>query len=181
MIREVQLLSHLPEYIQSYREIQKIMEAETPEVQRLEDKSEVIKDNQFISFCEEEGIKRYEELLGVIALDDDTLENRRFRVLSAWNNYIPYTMVTLKQRLEMLCGVDGYLLELRADRYFLKVQIALTSKKNYAQVEKLLQEVVPCNLMIHVSLLYNKHSLLRQFTHRQLSQYTHRQIRNEVL
>ena len=57
MIRDVNLIGHLPLYVQGYREIKGIMDAEEPEVQLVEDISEVIKDNMFILHADEEGIK----------------------------------------------------------------------------------------------------------------------------
>ena len=48
MIREVNLLSFLPEFVQEYREIKHIMNSEQPEIQKLEDETEIIKNNQFI-------------------------------------------------------------------------------------------------------------------------------------
>lgn len=43
MIREVNLLSFLPEFVQEYREIKHIMNSEQPEIQKLEDETEIIK------------------------------------------------------------------------------------------------------------------------------------------
>ena len=45
----------------------------------------------------------------------------------------------------------------------------------------MLKETVPANMVLDLSLLYNQHKTLKQFTHRQLSAFTGKQIRNEVL
>ena len=45
MIREVELLNHLPLFIQEYREIREIMKSENPEIQSLEDETEIIFNN----------------------------------------------------------------------------------------------------------------------------------------
>ena len=60
MIREVNLLSFLPEFVQEYREIKHIMNSEQPEIQKLEDETEIIKNNQFILSCDIDGIARFE-------------------------------------------------------------------------------------------------------------------------
>ncbi|EOS27670.1 hypothetical protein C806_00117 [Lachnospiraceae bacterium 3-1] len=181
MIREVDLISYLPEYLHGYQELEKIMAVQQVEIQALEDITEVFKNNQFILSADEQGIKKYEIMLGVTALDDDTLENRKFRVLSRWNNTIPYTVFTLKEKLENLCGKDGYILEALNEEYRVFVRVALTSKKNYRMVEEMLNEVIPANMIVDLSLLYNQHSTLGKFTNRQLAMYTQNQIRNEVL
>lgn len=181
MIRKVDLISYLPEYLHGYKELGKTMEAQQAEIQKLEDIIEELKNNQFIISADEQGIKKYETMLGVIALDDDTLENRKFRVLSRWNNTIPYTVFTLREKLENLCGKDGYILKVMNKEYRVLVRVSLISKKNYRMVEEMLNEVIPANMVIDLSLLYNQHITLGKFTHRRLAAYTHSQIRNEVL
>lgn len=181
MIREVDLISYLPEYLQEYREIQEALNSQQPEVQKLEDITEILMNNQFILWSDEQGIERFENMLGLKALDDDTLENRRFRVLSRWNNAIPYTVFILKEKLKTLCGEEGYSLEIFHEEYRIKVRVALKSRKNYRMAEEMLLEVVPANMVIDLSLLYNQHETLKQYTHAQLAAYTQDQIRNEVL
>ena len=181
MVRKVDLISYLPEYLHGYKELRKIMEVQQAEIQKLEDITGALINNQFIISADEQGIEKYETMLGVAALDDDTLENRKFRILSRWNNTIPYTVSALKEKLENLCGKDGYILEVLNGEYRVFVRIALTSKKNYRMVEEMLEEVIPANMVIDLSLLYNQHATLKKFTHRQLAAYTHNQVRNEVL
>mgnify|MGYP006922460833 CR=1 FL=1 len=62
-----------------------------------------------------------------------------------------------------------------------KVRVALTNRKNYGMVEEMLKEVIPANIWIDLSLLYNQHKTLGKFTHRQLAAYTQKEVRNEVL
>ena len=95
MIREVDLVSYLPEFLREYIELKKILDVQQPEVQLLEDLTEKLKDNQFILFADTQGIEKFEQMLKIQALDDDTLENRRFRIMSRWNNKIPYTVQTV--------------------------------------------------------------------------------------
>nr|WP_308742111.1 putative phage tail protein [uncultured Anaerocolumna sp.] len=181
MIRKVNLIEYLPQIVQDYREIKEVMTTENPEFQLVEDESEILMNNQFVETANERGIKRFEDMLGIKALDDDTLENRKFKVLSVWNNAIPYSIRALKQKLAVLCGEDGYSLNIEYSNYKITVRVSLISKKNFSQVEKMLNEVVPCNMIIDVNLLYNQHETLAKFTHKQLSSYTHEQLRNEVL
>lgn len=181
MIREVDLISYLPEYLQAYREMRETLLAQQQEIQRLEDLTETIQDNQFILYSNEEGIERFENLLKTKALDDDSLENRKFRVLSLWNNSIPYTVLVLHNKLETICGKDGYNLKVINEQYKVIVRVALKSKKNFEMVEEMLNTVLPANMVIDLSLLYNQHLTLSKFTHEQLKARTHREIREEVL
>jgi len=69
---------------------------------------------------------------------------------------------------------------LDANNYVLTVRVALTSKNVLSDVAKLLDRVVPRNLLIDLSLLYNKNNQLSKFTHEELKKYTHIQLREEV-
>lgn len=181
MNREIDLMDYLPEYLKEYKELEKTLKAQQPEIKKLAETVERLKNNQFITTADEEGIRKFETMLEVTALDNDTLENRKFRVLSRWNNTIPYTASVLRKRMENLCGKDGYQLEILHLESKVKVRVALTNKKNYGMVEEMLQEVIPANIWIDLSLLYNQHKTLSKFTHRQLAAYTQKEVRNEVL
>ncbi len=181
MIREVNLADYIPLYMQDFSEIKEILNTENIEFQTIDDESETILDNQFIFTCSEVGIKRFEDMLGIKALDDDTLENRRFKVLSVWDNAVPYSIRALKEKLAVLCGEAGYTLNVYYDTYSIKVRIALKNMKNYVQAENMLRAVIPCNMLMDLSLLYNQHSTLKGFTNRQLKEFTQYQIRNEVI
>lgn len=180
MIREVDLLSYIPDFLKEYEEMKVIQLALQPEIQLMEDETEVLFDNQFISSSDIRSIRRYEKMLEMQPFADDTLAERRFKVLSRWNRMIPYTKVTLRQKLAVLCGEDGYTLDIDPKKV-IAVRVALKSKRNLNEVREMLEEFVPCNMVIDLDLLYNQHSVLGKFTHKQLGAWTHRQIRNEVL
>ena len=181
MSREIVLIDYLPPFLQGYREIQAIMTAENPEFQAVSDEGQVVLDNTFIMYCSEKGIARFEKMLGIYPLPTDTLDSRRSRVLTRWNEQLPYTMRTLKQQLEALCGKDGYSIELYNDAYTIEVKVNLIAKSNFDDVDALLQRVIPANMIIDLRLIYNQHLTLKQFTHAHLQTYTHNQLRSEVL
>ena len=69
----------------------KLMQAENPEFQLANNETEKIKNNLFIETCDEKGISRFESIMGIFPLDTDTLESRISRVLTRWNEKLPYT------------------------------------------------------------------------------------------
>lgn len=85
----------------------------------------------------------------------------------------------LKNQLRILCGENGYETLLDGDNFTIHVKVALTTKKLKGEVEKLCNRVVPLNLFINVTLMYNTQSLLSPYTHNYLHLYTHQQLRDE--
>ena len=169
-----------PPIMQELKEFQKIAEIEDSLFEQLKQEIESIVNEQFISTATEKGIARREKMLKVVPFADDTLETRRFRVQSVWNDKLPYTYRVLLERLDSLCGPDGYVIELNAGEYSLNIKIELTKKRMFDEVVKITRQMVPANIFVTVELRYNQHFTFANFTHGQLRQYTHYQLRNEV-
>ena len=170
-----------PPIMQELEEFQKIAEIEELYFGQLKQEIENIVDDQFIQTATEKGIARREKMLKVVPFADDTLETRRFRVQSLWADKLPYTYRVLVERLDNLCGPDGYVMELNAGEYSLDIKIELTKKRMFDEVVRFTRQMVPANLVITVELRYTQHFTLANYTHGQLSQYTHYQLRNEAI
>ena len=148
MIREVNLLSFLPEFVQEYREIKHIMNSEQPEIQKLEDETEIIKNNQFILSCDIDGIARFENLLGITPKPDDTLDARKSRVITRWNDSIPYTYKGLKEKLNVMCGEGNYLLIPSFNEYGLDIVVSLPLSGQADELDYMLSYMIPANIVV---------------------------------
>ncbi|MDU1348260.1 putative phage tail protein [uncultured Clostridium sp.] len=169
------------EDIKDIKEFKLIDEIENPEIDKLNKDIADLIDDQFIQTATEKGIARREKILKIAPFADDTLETRRFRVLARWNEQLPYTYRVLINKLNQLCGEDGYTVILNAGQYTLNIKIARIKKRMFDEVKLMARKIVPCNLAINVVIMYNQHSTLRNFTHGQLRNYTHKGTREEVL
>ena len=148
MIREVNLLSFIPEFVQEYREIKHIMNSEQPEIQKLEDETEIIKNNQFILSCDIDGIARFENLLGITPKPDDTLDARKSRVITRWNDSIPYTYKGLKEKLNVMCGEGNYLLIPSFNEYGLEIVVSLPLSGQADELDYMLSYMIPANIVV---------------------------------
>jgi hypothetical protein len=181
MDREINLLNYLPSVMQEFKEFKVLAEAENPEVSALWSVLEDIMNDQFINDSTENGVKRWETILKIIPKGTDSLDVRKFRILTRLNEKLPYTFTALEQQLVTLCGADRFSLELNNGTYTLTVRVELAAKGKFDEVNELLKRTVPANIVIDLSLLYNQQSVLSGFTHGQLSAYTHNQLRIEVI
>ncbi len=165
--------------MQTYAEIEQIMKVEQTQVEYLWDEIKDLLKESIVSDESEVGAGRWESILDITPLDTDTLQLRNFRIRGRLIEDLPYTYETLNNQIRTLCGEDGYLLNLDSDNFRLSVKVALTTKKLKQEVEKLCERVVPLNLFIDVTLMYNTHELLHPYTHGYLHSYTHQQLRDE--
>ena len=181
MANERKLIDYLPPFMQEYSEIQHIMDSEQPEVDFLWNEFENVLNNQFIQDATQYGVKRWESMLKIASKGTDTLEERKFRILSRLNQELPYTLTKLKEALVTLCGVGNFSIDLQAAKYHIEIKLALDNKNNYAEILDLLEQMIPANLTQNVQIMYNSNNTFKQFTHDQLTVYTHKQLREEVL
>lgn len=147
MVRDINLIHYLPLFVQEYREIKHIMDAENPEFQLVADESEVLKNNQFITTCDENGIARFEKILGITPTAEDTLASRVSRVLIRWNDAVPYTWKIFLQKLQTLCG-DNYEVTPDWNNYELEIITHLDLYGQVDELENMLGYIMPANILV---------------------------------
>ena len=149
MIREVDLVSYLPPFMQSYKEPVATLEAENPEFSLMWSATDRCLRNRFISTADEYGISRFEKMLKIYPTADDTLESRRSRVQSKWFNTIPYTWKVLLQKLLVLCGDSDF--EVTGDfktGYTLYIDTDLELYGQVEELENIINTMIPENLVV---------------------------------
>lgn len=148
MIRDINLIEHLPPFVQEYREIDQITKAENPEFQLVVDESETIKNNQFIETSNLDGIARFEKLLKIIPSADDTLESRISRVLTRWNDVIPYTYRAFIQKMMVLCDGVNFTINNNYNEYKMEIITHLEMSGQVDELQNLLGYIIPSNIEI---------------------------------
>lgn len=171
------LIDYLPPIVGDTVEFKELCKTEETEISNLWDGTARVLDEQYLETMSEYGVGRTEKMLGITPFDTDTLADRKFRIKAWSNSDLPYTIRALERMLSALCGED-YTLTLTG--YEMTVKMGLGVHKQYNEVEKLLERVVPANIKITVELLYNTHEMLSEYTHAQLAAYTHGELRTEV-
>lgn len=159
--------------IREYKQLGATEDAELANIWEVLDR---IRSELYINTAESLGLERWESILGIVNTSDD-VAFRRFRILSRLNS----TNFTLNQRLTAIVGADNYKIDYYFKEYKLKVSLTLDTKEYEKEVRRMLDEVVPANLIIDFGLLYNTHEILGRFTHEQLSKYTHQKLREDAV
>lgn len=177
---ERRLIDYLPPFVQRFKEMAAIMDTEQPEFELAWQNAENTLADQFVDTATINGIKRWEKIYDIIPKANDTLEERRFVILSKMNERPPYTLAALDNVLTALCGDDGYSLYMNYEKYELMVKLALDNEKNLETVVDLLNRILPANIVRNVS-VYNTYAVLENYTHEELSRFTHDELRKDVL
>ena len=170
---------YAPEFWTDVVDFDCIYSLENKELDELEYLRNTLIKNTFILDADVSGVERTEKMFKITPHDNESLEDSKFRLLTYYNGEAPYTKVSLKNKLENLCGIGKVYVEI--DGLHIKVLVGLESKNRYDEVDKILQKWLPCNMVLELGLKFNSHEVLSKFTHGQLSQYTHKQLREDVL
>ncbi len=177
------LFDYLPPVLQNVLEFRWLMTAEQERMDHFQTRVDAVFDNQFIDTAREEGIERYEAILGLYPKTTDTLQERRIRIKTRMIETLPFTIRRLEALLESLCGSErgrDWECELFHNEYYIRVGVGLRAKNSEEDVMQMLRRILPANLLTDLYIIYNRHKYLRPYTHRQLEPYTHRILREEV-
>lgn len=168
-----------PEIFTNIPDIAQIYAINDEQIAELEDAVDQMNDNIFLDSMNEEMIARWEKMLDIIPLDDDTLDDRRFRVKSKVLEKLPYSYRVILAKLDTLCP-DGYQFIIDEDRLSVETKLALKSKRMITDVDEMLEDVLPLNMTYVVSILWNQYETLARYTHEHLASYTQKQLRENV-
>ena len=167
------------ERILGIKEIQRLYDINDWQWDELDQNVELINADMQLSTMSMQMCKIMEAYIGLKGQDDDTVEEKRFRIQGAENERTPYTFEVLKKRLDEMIGEDRVFLQIMDGT--LKADIALESKKNVVFIKELIDQVVPLDLIIEFSMIWNTYNKVHEYTHQYLSGKTHTEIKEEVL
>lgn len=102
--------------------------------------------NQFIAETDETGIKRYEQMFGIVPPSTDTLEDRRFRLETLIRDRRPYTETTLYTILTELCGASNVNIDIDVEEYMAYIKLTAATRSQYLSAQQLIERILPCNL-----------------------------------
>lgn len=149
MAKEVHLLNYWMPLLRNLKEFKEIAKAEEPELRYILAAIDRALANMFIETADESGIERFEKIMGIIPDDEATLEQRRFKVLTLWNDYIPFTAAELGRKLVSICGSeDAFELIERYKEYIIELHTHLDVAGAFDMVLEVLDEMIPCNLVV---------------------------------
>lgn len=156
MIRNYDLIGYLPPFLQKYYQFKEIFKSENPEIFKLHDEFENVKDRSFVEICDLDGLKRWEKMLNIRSEKNDSIKQRRIRILTKINDEIPYTMTAVKRKLDSIIGEGNY--EISVKDFNFKVTVAVSEPNLIETLEDYFKGVLPANLILNVKFDMNRYA-----------------------
>lgn len=151
MIRDVDLVSYLPPFMQTYKEPVAALEAENPEFSLMWSATDKCLNNRFIETADDYGLSRFEKMLGITADSTESLETRRMRVRNRWFNKLPYTIRTLTEKVKQIVGESyNFTISGNLKDYELDLTVYTLNDSQNKELEYLLSVIVPLNMITNI-------------------------------
>jgi hypothetical protein len=178
---ERKLIDYLPPVIAELREFRLLTAAEDPEFDLLWGAYDRAMDSAFIADADEAGVARYEKMFGLASSAEDSLEDRKARIVMRQNIETPFTYRWLISKLNSLYGEDNIVVSLDTENLTMTVGLKLGSKSYSQIVRDLLKRVVPANISYTVNLLYNRWETIEPHTWNELKTHVWNDVKEEVI
>ena len=147
----MRLKKYLPEFISEVKEFKELDKTVSVEIDRIREKLEQLQANQFVESANDEGLRRYEQMLDLSSNND--LETRRFNILNKYNSTIPFTLRWLTNMLNITLGKGNFLLDMDYKRYVLTISVVASKEHLIPMIYDDLRKKIPCNLVLNVTTL----------------------------
>ena len=145
-----------PEIVRNIREMKIIWGLDDAAYREIDDAIAGVDGDSIIATAREDRVRLIEEELGISPLPTDTIEDRRFRIMARINDAPPYNEYYIRKKLTALLGEDGY--EMSIENKNLTCTLSLMRKSNLVAVLDMLEELVSLDILINVTLRFNKWS-----------------------
>ena len=150
-IERKKLIEYQSSFMRKFAEIKELMEAGDKEMDLLDKCIQRALNNAFIMDSDIYGIKKYEPMLNILPDAKDTQESRKSRILIRWNDTIPYTWQTFLKKLDLLCDGNYEAGNNFESGYEVYVTAHLGLPGQIEELERLLEKILPANLVIEAS------------------------------
>lgn len=147
--RDVTLRRYYPSVLAPAKEFKALDAAENPEFNLIWEYAWKWFANTFVLDIDEDGASRWEDMLHLHPLPEDTLADRRMRILITINAIIPYTIRRLQQLLDAGYG-EGNAVASTNTNYELWIDINNSILFSTVAMRIMLRAIVPANLTINI-------------------------------
>ena len=173
------LIDYLPPVLKDNKDFILLSNAQQSEIENLILNLNQLFNNQFISETDLYGIGRYEKMLKINPKGTDDLTIRQLRVWAKYNESTPYTYIRLLEMLNNLCGEGNLFVKIKD--LTLSIRIKLEIKGRFEEIKGLLYRVLPANIAVDLSILYNIWKMPKDRKMKWESSRTWKQMKDEVL
>ena len=146
MTKEVKLEKYVPDYYDGLRDMKELMKTENPLFKDGRIALQRFIQNQFIMQCDIPTLQKYEEMFGLLASANDSIEWRRERILIRINMRPPFSWWFLIRKLDDLFGKGKYSAHVYFAQQELYVESGAETSGLFKESVVLINAIKPANM-----------------------------------
>lgn len=146
--RIVAIENYWASVVRKTEEFKQIALAMNPEFNKLAECIERMLQDSFVNDATEYGVSRWESMLQIAPSVNDTLEDRKIRILTYLNIRLPYTWRTLQEMISSFVGENNFTIKFYNDICKLEVRVKVQSESTLDIILTMLKSVVPQNVVV---------------------------------
>lgn len=144
--RIVDLKSYVPDFLKRLNEYNAILDAEQPEFEELVDDTSDMLDDCFMSTAKEEGLIKYEAIMGLVPDPGDSVEIRR-RKITAFAMNVAFTLKSLKEKIQILQGGEEVeITQDESDPLLYHIVLGVAYEKLIDVLNSSIRDMLPANI-----------------------------------
>ena len=139
--------AYVPSIYKGFIEMDTIVDVDDKMIDIVENELKNLIDNQWILTATEEGISQWEQMLDIVSTpSEEDLEFRRNRLINRVSSRIPFTKVSLKNKLDAIIGEGNYILTIDNNEYIIYLESSATNQIWHSEIMLTMNNMKPCNM-----------------------------------
>ena len=144
---ETQICKYYPPWFRRILDFQALCQTEKAELDAMAEAMDQIRKNLFVQTMDEGTCAQWEAILRILPTPEETLDFRRLRVQNRLSLRPPFTLVFLREKLDLLFGPGNYEVEADYPNYTLYIEAPAEERSYFTEVSALLRIVKPCHIV----------------------------------
>ena len=144
---ETNICKYYPRWFRRILDFQYLCRSEGEELRCLAEAMDQIRKNLFVQTMDEGTTAQWEAILRILPAPEEDLDFRRLRVLNRLSLRPPFTLIFLREKLDLLFGPGNYLVEVDYPNYTLYIEASVESQRYFGEVSALLSIIKPCHIV----------------------------------
>ena len=144
---ETNICKYYPRWFRRILDFQYLCRSEGEELRCLAEAMDQIRKNLFVQTMDEGTTAQWEAILRILPTPEEDLDFRRLRVLNRLSLRPPFTLIFLREKLDLLFGPGNYLVEVDYPNYTLYIEASVESQRYFGEVSALLSIIKPCHIV----------------------------------
>lgn len=144
---ETNICKYYPHWFRRILDFQYLCRSEGEELRYLAEAMDQIHKNLFVQTMDEGTTAQWEAILRILPTPEESLEFRRLRVLNRLALRPPFTLIFLREKLDLLFGPGNYQVEVDYPNYTLYIEASVEAQPYFGEVSALLSIVKSCHIV----------------------------------